>query len=396
VENVILAKFPPVLLLVNQEGISTQVLHCLRLLGIEVHLLAAPAAHFFRWSRYIRSFHRFGAWIELAHRDRLLEIMRAIVRAHGIGFVIAADFEAGRMLASAERDLPIPIFPTSPPAILDAYHNKASFLSLSRRSAVPIADYLVVPDKEDLCHGELRARFGKHYVVKPCGEGNSNGVVYVSNEDALVSEIIENPLYDYKDLLVSPYIPGRDVGLNVFVENGRVRVAVPQTRIGPTIRFIDCEALVEAVQPVMAMGHYTGVANLDARLLRDGTVRVLECNPRFCLFASAVSGANFVEIGLRSVFDGRMPAVPSLVGKQVMPANNALLCRVRGGKGAAISGETRRQLGMTARDPICWIAAELTYHWRKYRQRRAQAALRRDTRVQATLAIAHNLRLRRA
>ncbi len=217
---------PSALVLCNQEGISTQVIHCLRLAGIPVHAAGAPEAHFMRWSRYLRSFHRLEARVERLSPNELAAQLLPIVRENNIGVVLGSDYEACRAVANIAPSLPVPVFPTSPPQGIETYHDKAGFMELARQCGAPITDYVVFPSKDSLDHTELSRRFGRFYVVKPTREGNGNGVTFIDDANTLTQHIIENDSYNFAPLIVMPFIPGRDVGVSIYAENGRVLASV--------------------------------------------------------------------------------------------------------------------------------------------------------------------------
>jgi len=366
---------PSALVLCNQEGISTQVIHCLRLAGIPVHAAGAPEAHFMRWSRYLRSFHRLEARVERLSPDELSAQLLRIVRENNIGVVLGSDYEACRAVASIAPTLPVPVFPTSPPHGIEAYHDKAGFMELARRCGAPIADYVVLPSEHGLDHTELSRRFGRVYVVKPTREGNGNGVTFIDDANTLTQHIIENDSYDFAPLIVMPFIQGRDVGVSIYAENGRVLASVCQQREADSITFFDYPPLVEAASAVVSAGGYTGVAHIDARLGPDGSISLLECNARFwsTVFATALAGINFVQIGLSSLFADKIPCAtpPDIAGRSLTPPNR-LLARWVGWRGRSLptTSDSLRWMRIVIGDPLPWILGDLRYRRRRLRDLR--------------------------
>ena len=111
-----------------------------------------------------------------------------------------------------------------------------------------------------------------------------------------------------------------------------------------------------------------GVFNFDARIEADGTVWLIECNPRFffTMDAAMVSGANFAKIeiadGARSHFsrveagpDG--PIITGADGQLRQP--EALLKRLL--RGRLPNRMDRKMLAHWLRDPVYFLLAVAGY-----------------------------------
>lgn len=105
-------------------------------------------------------------------------------------------------------------------------------------------------------------------------------------------------------LLVQEFIPGVDVGLNVFAKQGRVMAWTMQEFVGnDRLRFFQAPQLLELGERIVSAAHFQGLANIDLRLdQRDGKYKVIECNPRFwgSLRASKWNGTNFPVLALNA------------------------------------------------------------------------------------------------
>ena len=356
---------PTVLLLCNHEGISNQVLFCLKMFGAKVYVLGGEEARFFKWSRYVEGFEFFECRIEDSDPAELVAVINKVSEKYSIDLVLGAEFEIGRRLSEIRTDVCAPIFPSSGPEIINRFHDKASFIEMTRACGAPVADSVIVPDKRSLEHGDLAARFGETYVVKPTVEGNGNGVVVIRSEAQLDLLVLGNSNYQFAPLLVAPFVPGIDVGLSLFAREGEILGAAAQIRSGPTLSFIDCPQLVAAAKQVVAAGGYTGVAHLDARLAPDGSISLLECNARFwsSIFALACAGVNFVEWGAASALGRPLPEFRDVVGQSATAPNYTILNFVKGASRPTPASVA--WLKMAASDPAGWILGDLNYNRRQ-------------------------------
>jgi predicted ATP-grasp superfamily ATP-dependent carboligase len=118
--------------------------------------------------------------------------------------------------------------------------------------------------------------------------------------------------------LVQEFIPGRDVGINVLADHGRVvAITLQRRRDHGGVEFVHDERMLYVAHTLVQASGFHGIANFDLRVdERDGALHLLECNPRVwgSLRFSVAAGVNFIELGLRMALGRTVPATPLPLG----------------------------------------------------------------------------------
>ncbi|MFV0451885.1 MAG: ATP-grasp domain-containing protein [Propioniciclava sp.] len=147
-------------------------------------------------------------------------------------------------------------------------------------------------------------------IVKPRGGSGSRGVTLIARGEDLVGVPLDG------SHLIQEYLPGEELSVDVFVRaNGWVVAVVPRVRdkvdsgvavAGRTVR--DLEAMDVALQVAKATG-VRGIANIQLRRRSDGTLALLEVNPRLpgSLSLTAAAGANLIDLALAEVLGEPIP-----------------------------------------------------------------------------------------
>jgi len=105
--------------------------------------------------------------------------------------------------------------------------------------------------------------------------------------------------------LLQQYVPGTDLSLSVLCAEGRIVAHAIQRNVGHRqgdfgsqriMDFVEDEQVLTVEQELMRALKWNGVANIDfRRAARDGTLYLLEANPRFwqAIIGCAYAGVNF-------------------------------------------------------------------------------------------------------
>ncbi|CAN7208994.1 hypothetical protein LJR225_000726 [Phenylobacterium sp. LjRoot225] len=146
-------------------------------------------------------------------------------------------------------------------------------------------------------------------MLKPVDRDSAWGVIRSSRE-TLVADLRR---VNYAPILVQEFVPGEDIGGIAFAEAGVVKAAKtlrygrrPFCKIPyrDSMELFDDEQFGAALQTLVQGSGFTGALNIDGRRRPDGSVTVLECNPRFwySLDWAMLAGVNYVALGLSHVF----------------------------------------------------------------------------------------------
>jgi biotin carboxylase len=291
---------PSVLVLAAEPGISLRVLHCLQASGCEIHILAEGPARYLRWATGYASFRTFeiDGWTDMATQAAELDAAAAAWRAD---ILVPADPTATRLVINMREHLRTVCFPLPPRPLFHRLNNKFAFSELAHDLGLPCPRTVFLGSREEISLGLLEREIGYPMVIKPSDQSNAQGVVVAYSPDDVIRDVVDNTAYAYAGLIAQEYIPGSDIDLSLLAKDGEVLASTTQRRDASGIHFVDCPALREMGAALARATGLTGVAHIDARLdSRDGSVQMVECNPRFwsSINASLYCGLNFVAAGI--------------------------------------------------------------------------------------------------
>jgi hypothetical protein len=242
---------------------------------------------------------------DLANQDPLW-VAATLNRRHAetpIDLVLAADVPCLKLLAAARRALIPAVFPMPDLDTLCMLDDKATFTRNCQSWDIATPESRYVTGKSALDPAALEAELGYPIVVKPVSSYGSIGVLTVTSREALIRDVLDNPLYDFGRLIVQRFAPGLDVGLAIFARDGQVEQwSTFECRPNAAAQLIHLPELLEAGRTIIQKTRYDGVANFDARFdPASGALVILECNPRFFmrLAVNRFCGVDFVSPGLQ-------------------------------------------------------------------------------------------------
>ena len=143
-------------------------------------------------------------------------------------------------------------------------------------------------------------------LLKPrIGEGGV-GISLIHDAPQL-NFILPSPNVEPALSIIQEFIPGQNVGCNVFCQDGQILAFTMQHPLdqsqsfapASSIQFTFHEGALAQAAKLCRHLHWTGVANFDLRLhATNGQVFLLEMNPRFwaTIHGSVLAGTNFVRL----------------------------------------------------------------------------------------------------
>ncbi len=295
-----------ILVVTTEDYLTLRLLKCLAPLKAEVHILGPRPSRALSASRYCRRYHAAspagltdGMAIEKVCRDYRMDV----VLPSGIEsvFLLSALQENWASVVPGTR-----LLPTPPPEQLRMLNNKWAFAQFLQQLGLPLPKSRVIT----LASEALAVDLTYPVVVKPLEMDASRGVkrCETPQEASAHAKQFELAL----PLLVQEYVPGEDIGLGIAAHQGKI-VGWTIQRVRPDgqgVDFIEQPEALEIGRCIMATCKYEGIAHFDMRVdSRDGSVKVLECNPRFwaSLPFSLAAGVNFADLGIRLALDVPTP-----------------------------------------------------------------------------------------
>lgn len=134
-------------------------------------------------------------------------------------------------------------------------------------------------------------------ITKPLDSENSNNVVKSNDINDLFQETIKEDI----PLLVQEFIPGHDINLCIYSKEGEIRAWTINRRTDHGIIFDKNQEILSIGEKIVQKLNYSGLIHFDLRFNeKDGTISVLECNPRVwaSMLHSAYVGVNFMELAI--------------------------------------------------------------------------------------------------
>ena len=232
----------------------------------------------------------------------LIEKINTYCETRKIDFVIPTDYETAYLLAKIKRHLKrcTKPFPVSEPDVLEMLDDKWEFAKLLAANDLPFPKTFLVETFEQLEKIDLPfPRIVKPFRVRRVWSGGI-GASYLKKNQA--EYLASGRDKGSCPLLVQEFIPGIDIDLSILAHEGKIVSWTIQKWIkNDTLQFMSSKEILDLGRKVVAAVNYDGVAHFDLRIdERDGSVKFLECNPRFwgTLRASMWNGVNFVGDGL--------------------------------------------------------------------------------------------------
>ena len=345
-----------------------QVLFCAEAMGAIVHVAATARGAHLRWAKACRSFSIFDiedSRSDLGSRARALD---TLARDFGADIIVPGDLSSTRLLIELKSALTTPTIPLPDRRLFNTLDNKFAFAELLTDLGCPTPNTVYLGCPSQISIALLEREIGFPLVIKPTDQGNSNGVVICREADDVVNRITENPLYPYQSLIAQEYIPGFDIDLSVTAVAGRITASGVQRKIDKTIHFYDAPDFVQAGEKIIAATGYSGPAHFDGRHdERDGTIKFIECNPRFwgSITASLHCGVNFVAEAINTAFAPPPEHAAQVAPNLYLPPTPMMMALLRTPwKRELWSGPNRAGLAQALRNIVPYLAED----WRALRR----------------------------
>ncbi|MFN8089112.1 MAG: ATP-grasp domain-containing protein [Mycobacterium sp.] len=315
---------PTVLLVCSQPSLTSSALYCFKGMGAKVIAVGDPSMRFLRYSRFCEAF--VPCDVVGADPHRFVTHINSLADKYRVDVIAPGDNDSQLLLAEVQDRLEAPVFPLPTSEQLLRLNDKHAFYETCVQIGVPVPASVFVSDKHELNPVELGERFGYPLIVKPTTWGGSDGVVLAESAEDLRNRVIDNDDYRFQPLVAQEFVPGQDVGLNVFAVDGEALLAAPQMRRGDEVIQLDNDPLVALGKQFVEATGLTGLANLDARLDPAGRVTFLECNPRIwsTICHSHWCGENYVAAGVRHAM-GHSPTGPTNISGRSVTSPARLL-----------------------------------------------------------------------
>lgn len=304
-----------ILLLAHSHHAPYRVMRCAAAAGAKVYVFGTVESKALAASRYCAGFRDF-TFDPAPTEEIAVARIEAFAQAHAIDMILPADAVTTRFLATIRAQLTTPVFPIPDLATFDALATKDRFMDFCRAHGIRHPQGRLLVNREALLAALVNDCIRLPSILKPINRWGSVGVVRVDKDNA--RSVAAN--IDYAPILAQDYIEGEDRSISIFARKGRIAKQVTYCYPDGAFTFAHEPELARIVGDIARDLKLDGVFNFDARIETDGTVWLLECNPRFffTMDAAMIAGANFAKIedagdSIIGVPDGGLRQPPALL-----------------------------------------------------------------------------------
>lgn len=233
------------------------------------------------------------------HSGYILEMIRSEMDPNEKNYIIPTCMPSTFFVSQYARvvDGVINHFPIADYDTLSLLNNKWDFylllkqLEIAAPKSIRCDAKLADTDKQDLPD----CPFSFPMIAKPLDSEGGQGVVRLNSKEELANAIHTADL----PILIQEFIEGSDMNLGMYTLNGKVLSWVLHRNTEDRgVVFEKRDDVVRAGAKIVETLKFTGILHLDLRCdEKDGTVKVLECNPRVwaSMLHSVFVGVNFIE-----------------------------------------------------------------------------------------------------
>lgn len=288
-----------VLVLSDTPAFGQSVVRCLGQGGVSSHVWCSSRLSPMRLSRYVRRYRHVPRARLIDTSPAAVARINAACARHDLAAVLATDMPTTLALARIQDQLSAPLgaYPLSDLETLRRLDDKWRFAQLLDEHGIPQPPTRRIERVDDV------ASLGLDYplIAKPVIGDGGTGVHRVDSAAELEAGIRRGS--DRLPLLVQGFVPGHDVDLSLLANRGEVVAYTIQQALPDTAKrlFLEDEEIAGAGRQIARATTFHGVMHLDMRRdERDGSLAVIECNPRFwgSIEMSLWVGVNFPCLGL--------------------------------------------------------------------------------------------------
>ena len=248
--------------------------------------------------------------------EKFIEDIKKIAVQEELDIIIPIGVDTTIPLSFHEDDLADLVnVPVADYGTLELAHDKLKSLEIAKRVGVPIPETMTLNDSGLGYSGPFPA------VVKARKGAAGTGTRYATSADDLErisSEFREknsNAILDFESPMIQEYIPGEIRDVCVLFNQGEPRAAMAQRRVvtfppgggvGIVNETIEDPELIEGALRLLEEMGWHGVAQVEFKLDREGTPRLMEVNSKFwgTLELSIASGVDIPRLLYEMTEDG--------------------------------------------------------------------------------------------
>jgi len=228
--------------------------------------------------------------------ENVLKILRSEISPTESNYIIPACTEStffvskyARPANGIENSYPISNYETL--AMLD---NKWSFYLFLRENEIPTPETHLLNKACEFAPNKFPI------LTKPLDQQGGQGIIRSNNQEEFSHVFLSSKL----PILAQEFIVGSDINLAILSFDGKiVSYVIHEKTAGNVIMFKEHNEVFRIGKQIVESLNFSGIIHFDFRYDGiDGTVKVLECNPRVwgSIIHAVFAGVNFIELVLRN------------------------------------------------------------------------------------------------
>jgi predicted ATP-grasp superfamily ATP-dependent carboligase len=268
---------------------------CLGAAGVRVEIMCTHRRGLHRWSRYCRRCITIDRARLLGQDAGLADQIAAYVRARGVDVIVPVDLESALLLAVHRGRFDAgSLFPLASPELLQQMHEKPRFARVVAEAGVAQPRWATLNSPDEL--GSLGLAYP--LVLKPPAAAAGYQVFVARTPDEAMGYLDSVGSYPR---FVQEFIHGFDLDITTLNDRGRTLAWTIHRRLPDmSEEYVRHDGVLEAARRVIAHAAFHGAADFGTRVdERDGSVWMIECNPRFpgSLLYKLWGGVNLPYLG---------------------------------------------------------------------------------------------------
>jgi D-aspartate ligase len=306
--------------------LSMNVLRCLASVsGLKVHVLTSEPNSKARFSRHCASSHLHDSvGDDKKYVETISDVARRVkadvllpVAKPGILFAI-------RNASALLKIAPLPPLPSQ--GSFDVADDKWELAKLMQEKQIPAPKTILYSRDADFEQKLGSLTFP--VLIKPLRSSHGTRIQMFEDRESLEGFLRSNR-EDTRPYILQNEVKGYDMGCSVLCEDGRILVHTIQKGIVPNpvafrlplaLEFEENEKVLQVATRLIRALNFSGVANIDLRVdARDGSVQVIEVNPRYwlSLLGSQSAGVNFPKLACLSALGLPFPKFEYRLGRYI-------------------------------------------------------------------------------
>jgi predicted ATP-grasp superfamily ATP-dependent carboligase len=337
-KNLISLRPMKVLILDGETWDAVKALRCLGQISmITTYVLSKNRSSLARFSRYCAGFYHHESQ---TNEDWISEIKKIVLKMK-IDIILPVDLTGFEFVSKNNKTISefvvVPLL--ADPELIFLTHNKWDFYRLATKLNLPVPPSVFIGKTEEQIPDSFDIESLEYPVLlKPTTLAGGFGIVKVDNTSELHQAWKDTRIRKDCQYMLQSFIPGIVYCLGMYSRGGQIiAYTVSKTLMTSSKRpyysarileYVHDDSIIETGRQLASSIKWDGIVNIDLIVdSRDGSVKILDFNPRFwqSLLGSLIAGVNFPLLVCLDAMSAQYPDMRQNVTKYIHPATHCKL-----------------------------------------------------------------------